>query len=735
MSGLAVLATKLAPPLRRGLMHRRRLVQALDGATRHRLTLLVAPAGWGKTSLLADWHTTSRRDRVCWLALDPEDSDPIRFWTYLISAVRTVLPGVGEHALGTLRVRGRALLDAALPALLNDLAERSEDVHLVLDDYHVLSDPELHRSVAFLLAHQPARLHLVIATRTDPPLPFGRLRVHGEMLEIRTGDLAFTDSEATTMLNGALALRLDARDIERLGARTEGWAAGLYLAGLSLREHTDRAAFVEEFHGTDRFVLDFLGTEVLAAQPAELRTFLLETSILPRLSAPLCQAVTGRADSAALLERIERSNLFLVPLDSEQRWFRYHRLFGELLRHELGVAEPRRLPELHRRAAAWFRAAGQVGEAIDHAVAAGDVGDAVELVAGHWNTWFNAGRLATVESWLDHLPSPAQLTDPRLCVARAWLLLDAGRLADVDRWLSAADACTTPANPLSLREVAVLRTVHRFKIGDVSASHTAARRVLELNQGEVCFAGTVAHALLGVTLFWKGELAAALRPLTEALALARHTNNLLGETYVMGYLALTHVERGALAEGQRVAGAALNRALAPGVAEHFVTGLPQLAHALALAGTGRLEQAGLAAARAVQLARRGAGRLELGLALATHAHTLLAAGQDGTPVLAEAKRVARACRDPGWLPERLTRLGRAMTPVGPRPVASVAVKLTDREQELLPLLAGTLSQREIGAVLHLSLNTVKTHNRALYRKLGAGSRAEAVQRARQHGLL
>jgi len=201
-------------------MHRRRLVQALDGATRHRLTLLVAPAGWGKTSLLADWHTTGRRERVCWLALDPEDSDPVRFWTYLITAVRTVQPGVGEQALGTLSVRGRALLDAALPALLNDLAALHEDVHLVLDDYHVLSDPELHRSVAYLLAHQPPRLHLVIATRTDPPLPFGRLRVHGEMLEIRTGDLAFTDDEATTMLNGALALGLETRDIERLGART-----------------------------------------------------------------------------------------------------------------------------------------------------------------------------------------------------------------------------------------------------------------------------------------------------------------------------------------------------------------------------------------------------------------------------------------------------------------------------------------------------------------------------------
>ena len=622
-------------------------------------------------------------------------------------------------------------------ALINDLAALDEHVHLVLDDYHVVTDPELHRSVAYLLAHQPPRLHVVIATRSDPPLPFGRLRAHGEMLEIRTNDLAFTDTEATTMLNGALALGLDVADVKRLAARTEGWAAGLYLAGLSLREQPNRAAFVAEFHGTDRFVLDFLGSEVLATQPADLRTFLLETSILPRLSASLCQAVTGRADSAAVLERIERSNLFLVPLDSERHWFRYHRLFGELLRHELGIAEPQRVPELHRRAAAWFHAAGQVGEAIDHAAAAGDVDGAAELVAGHWNTWFNAGRLATVQSWLDHLPAQTQLADPRLCVAQAWLLLDTGQLDAVDRWLNGADTACDPTDAVTLREVAVLRTVHRFKIGDVGASHLAARRVLELNQGEVCFAGTVAHALLGVTLFWKGELAAALRPLTDSVALARRTRNLLGETYAMSYLALAHVERGAIDEGQQLAEAALSRAVEPGVAEHFVTGLGHLALALALAARGQVEQAAPAAARAVQLARRGAGRLEIGLALATQAQGLLTVSEDGAPMLAEAKRVARACRDPGWLPELLTRLGRAMTPPGRRPALAGAagLALSDRERELLPLLAGTLSQREIGAVLHLSLNTVKTHSRMLYRKLGASSRAEAVQRARQIGLL
>lgn len=742
MSGPTLLATKLHPPVRRGLMHRRRLVQALDGAARHQLTLLVAPAGWGKTSLLADWHATGHRDRdrdrIGWLALDPEDNDPVRFWSYLVAAVRTVLPDAGADALATLGMRGRVLLDAVVPSLLNDVATSGEDVYLVLDDYHVVTDPDLHRSVAYLLAHQPPGLHLVLATRSEPPLPFGRLRAHGELLEIRAADLAFTDTEAATMLNGgALALGLDAADVERLSRRTEGWAAGLYLAGLSLREHTDRTAFLNEFAGTDRFVLDFLGSEVLAAQPQDLRTFLLETSILSRLSAELCQAVTGRADSAALLERIERSNLFLVPLDSERRWFRYHRLFGELLRHELSVTEPQRLPGLHRRAAAWFRSVGEVGAAISQAAAAGDVSDAVELIATHWNTWFNAGRLATVDSWMDRLPAAALLADSRTCVARAWLLLDAGRLDDVDRWLTAADTAADPADAVALRDIAVLRAVQRFKIGDVGASHTAARRVLELNRGEACFAATVAHALLGVTLFWRGEAAAAVRPLTIAVALARRTGNLLGETYALGYLALTHIENGAVDDAQQVAGKALSQAAEPGVAEHFVTGLPRLAQALALAATGQVESAAPAAARAVQLARRGAGRLEIALALATHAQALAAAGSDGAPALAEARRVARACRDPGWLPERLARLGRAIAPAGQRAATDgdSTVTLSERERELLPLLAGTLSQREIGAVLHVSLNTIKTHSRLLYRKLGASSRADAVQRARQIGLL
>lgn len=333
----------------------------------------------------------------------------------------------------------------------------------MLDDYHVLTEPAVHRSLSYLLEHQPPQLHVVIATRSDPPLPLGRLRAAGGLLEIRAADLGFTDEEANRLLNDSLQLGLPEDHLARLGRRTEGWAAGLYLAGLSLRRRSDRAEFIEEFTGTDRYVLDYLGAEVPATFPAERRDFLLETSILPRMTAQLCQAVTGRADSAGWLERIERANLFLVPLDEGREWYRYHHLFVELLRHELALTAPQRVPELHRRAAAWFGARGELTAAIDPTVAAGDLDAAAELAAD----------------------------DQDLTVRR---------------------------------DVAVVRAVHRFKVGDVGASHAAARRVLELNRGEVCFAATVAHCLLGATLLWRGDPALAIRPLVEAVQLARRTD-------------------------------------------------------------------------------------------------------------------------------------------------------------------------------------------------------------------
>jgi LuxR family maltose regulon positive regulatory protein len=447
----------------------------------------------------------------------------------------------------------------------------------------------------------------------------------------------------------------------------------------------------------------------------------------------LCAAVTGRADSAAVLTHLERTNGFLVALDDRQEWFRYHRLFGDLLRHELSLAAPERIQELHQRAARWLRESGDVPEAIEHFLAGGDGESAAELVLAHWTSYFNAGHLRTVERWLEMLPPGRVERDAGLCLARTWVLLDQGRLDVASTWVSCAEQAAT--GPETAREAALARAVHRFKIGDVGACHAAARRVLELGAG-AGFGDTVARCIFGVSLFWRGDASAAVRALTEAVRSARGADNQLAEVYALGYLAAAHLHDGALTEGRRVVDLAMEKVVEPAVSEHFVAALPHTAHAALLSASGQLDGAEPAAARAVDLARRGAGRLEIGFVLANQAQIQIAAGQDGTAALDHARQVVRACPDPGWLPERLAGLRRSLRTAAPRPVAGDGTSaLSEREAALLPLLAGTLSLREIGAVMHVSVNTVKTHSRLLYRKLDVTSRDDAVHRARQLGLL
>jgi LuxR family maltose regulon positive regulatory protein len=730
-----LLATKLHAPVRRGLVNRPRLVDRLR-PTEHGLTLIDAPAGWGKTSLLADWYGHGEGGAaVAWLALDAGDDDPVLFWSSIVAALRTSVPGVGGRTLAALGAGGRALREAALPALVNDLLPLPGPLVLVLDDYHAITDPEIHAGMALLLEHRPPHLHFVLAARTPPPLPLGRLRVAGELAELRTDELALTDAEVGQLLAAAVGPTLGPDDVRRLARRTEGWPAGVSLAAASLAGRPDAAAFIDRFTGTDRYVLDYLGTEVLARLPADLCEFLLHTSVLRRLSPSLCEAVTGRADAGQLLDELERRGLFLVALDDSRRWFRYHRLFGELLAHELSHTEPTVVPQLHRRAAAWYAAHDGVSDAVRHHVAAGDIEDAAELVAQHWNAWFNAGRLATVGGWLDQLPRSVVRGDPRLCTARAWLLLDYGRLDEVDAWVAAGDAATGAGDAPALRDLAVLRAVHRFKIGDLRAARAAAGRVLELDGAAGGFAATVAHLITGITAFFAGD-AAPQRPLAEAVRLARRTGNVLAETYGLGYLALVAADGGALDDAARMLPVALEKAADPAVAEHFVAALPHLARATLLGASGRPERAAEAAGRALALAQRGAGRLELALALAARAAAAAAAGDDEAPWLDQARALVRGCPDPGGLVTRWTRARVPARTAPPRPRTEPGeIVLSDRERELLPLLAGTLSQREIGGVLHLSLNTVKTHSRLLFRKLGVSSRAEAVRRARELGLL
>ncbi|MBO0787220.1 MAG: helix-turn-helix transcriptional regulator, partial [Actinobacteria bacterium] len=413
-----LLATKLhVPGPQPGFVPRPRLVQALgEGLARGRV-LVCAPAGFGKTALLADWAREGRRP-VAWLGLDAGDSDPARFWRYAVAALDRARPGLAGR-VGPLHPGSS---EGLMRALINELAAQpaEDEVLLVLDDYHLADSGPVHESVAFLLENLPPGLRVAVASRSDPPLPLARLRARGQLAELRVADLRFTPEEAAALLGETAGPDLPAAAVAALAARTEGWAAGLQLAGLSLRGQPDPEGFAAAFSGSHRFILDYLADEVLERQDGQLRGFLLETSVLERLSGELCDAVTGRADGEAMLADIERAGLFVVPLDEVRGWWRYHHLFADLLRARLHAEQPGRAPALHRAAAAWCEEHDLADDAVRHALAAGDPAWAARLVEQHVEALLGRGESATLRRWLTSLPAEAVRGRPRLCLAQAY---------------------------------------------------------------------------------------------------------------------------------------------------------------------------------------------------------------------------------------------------------------------------------------------------------------------------
>ncbi|ORA07632.1 hypothetical protein BST14_27005 [Mycobacterium arosiense ATCC BAA-1401 = DSM 45069] len=378
-----LLATKSEPPaIRAQLIERAGLIDTLSTEPSRKLTLLSAPAGWGKTTLLAQWvRGADDRRRRGWLSLDASDNEPARFWACAIVALGKAVPGVAPRALKHITM-GADVRRVVLPTLLDELAAIDYQIALVLDDYHLVENRTVHEQVAFVVERMPQTFQLVIAARSDPMLPLARLRARGELLELRAEQLRFEAGEAADLFGGVLGLELTDAQVQLLFRRTEGWAAGLYLAGLSLAGRIDAAAFIQTFAGDNRHIVDYLMAEVLEGQPSHLREFLLRTSILGRLSGRLCDAVLETSDSASVLEKIERENLFVVPLDMSRQWYRYHQLFGELLRTELRRSEPDLVTDLHRRAADWFKREGLVDEAVPHLVAGGDIAHSASRTQG-----------------------------------------------------------------------------------------------------------------------------------------------------------------------------------------------------------------------------------------------------------------------------------------------------------------------------------------------------------------
>ena len=375
-----------------------------------------------------------RNGTTAWLSLDPSDNEAASFWPYLIAALRTVVPEVGATALSLLG-SPQEPITAVLATLLNDLSALPNDVVLVLDDYHVVDASDIQDGMAYLIEHLPPQLHLLVTTRADPALPLGRWRGRGELIEIRAADLRFTPEEAAAYLNGVMQLELTGRDVVALEGRTEGWIAALQLAALSIQGRDDPADFIAGFAGDDRYIVDYLADEVLHRQPEHVRQFLLQTSILGRLTGPLCDAVTGHEGGTAMLEALDRGNLFLVSLDDRRRWYRYHQLFADVLRTRLFDEQPAWVPDLHRRASDWYEHNGDRSEAIRHALAGEDFDRAASLIELAVPALRQGHQEVTALRWLRALPDEVIGRRPVLSVAYAWALLSIGELEDVERRL------------------------------------------------------------------------------------------------------------------------------------------------------------------------------------------------------------------------------------------------------------------------------------------------------------
>jgi len=744
LAGPVLVATKLHVPVARaGLVSRGELVGRLTGAGERKLVLVCAPAGWGKTSVLSQWHAAAGPGVFAWVSLDPGDDDRVRFWSYVIGAVRTVAPGVGEAALAALPNAAGDLAGAVLPSLLNELAAAGRRLVLVLDDYHCVREESIHASVAFLLRHLPPNVQLAIATRADPPLPLGSMRAAGEVLEIRAAQLRFSEAEAGALLNDSLAPGLEPADVEVLRERTEGWPAGLRLAALSLRDQGDPKAFVAAFAGDDRQIADYLH-EFVAAQPRRLREFLLRTSILERLCGPVCDAVTGRSDGVARLEEIQRANLFLVCLDSRGQWFRYHHLFRDVLRQELARAEPGLAAELHRRACGWHRSQGDADEAIGHATAAGDFAVACELIARHWVQLSNLGRAETITRWIDALPRESAEADARVCLARAWAALGLGVAEEMENWLRAAERAPRPKSSPGVdaitsvaAQAALLRQTSALMAGDIAGSHAAASRALTL-QPEAADAAWLADINLGQTLSFTGDLAGAEAALRNGLRRLPGDGWSIPHAIGLGQLALVRLDQGHADEAEAITTDAERHIARSRIDEAPTISAAVLARGRLLELHGDLAAAGAACARAVVLARRGGRRLELADALIAVARLKrrLRAYDQARAAAREARRVVASCPDPGRLAELLARTERTLQlTTTRRPAPAADPDLSERELAILRLLAGELSQREIGSQLYVSINTVKSHTRSIFRKLGVTTRAAAVERGRDLGFL
>jgi LuxR family maltose regulon positive regulatory protein len=727
--GLA--ATKLHPPIAPApFVRRSRLDDVLDaGIDRHLPLLLVsAPAGSGKSTLVGPW-LAGRREPVAWLQVESSDSDPARFWSYLLDAIGQAHPDVATAVKPVVTGSGGDDL-AVVTALVNELADLAQPLIVVVDDYHLIDNASVHRGMERLVDLCPPQVTIVLSTRIDPPFRLGRLRVRDQIAEIRADDLRFANDEAADLLGGGGSVPLERSLLDQLCGRTEGWAAGLVLAGLSLERTSDPAAFVESFKGDDHLVVDYLRDELLASVATDDLRRLLESSILEQLSGPLVDAVTGTEGGAGWLRATARVNQLLIGLDHTGTWFRFHHLLRDLLRLEAEQTFPERLPDLHARAAAWFEEHGDHRQAVVHRLAAGETAEAAALMRVLGPQLLRNGQIETLRGLLEQLGDVASQSTA-CALLSGWCAFIGGRYATAEVWLDQAYA-VAPAG-LDLALLSPLRINIHLGNGDVASALAMADAAREAD-ALVSHPSDLATAV-GATYAWAGragEARAALR-----LAVEKATLEPSPSVHVLAlvYLAVVELEASPAPTAHAAATTALDTASGFGLAAYH--GIAA-AYAIRARTSDDATTAGEDARRALELVRRASTDLALGFVLTLCGDTLLDLDDPaGAAVLEEARAVLDRCPDPGVAGRHLARIEsrRGVADVGTTQRAVLVEQLTEREMAVLRQLPTPSSQRDIAAELYVSLNTVKTHCRAIYRKLGVSDRKAAIQAARDLHLL
>ena len=736
----SMLEAKLRPPLARSeWVSRTRLLDELQSANRRPITLIAAPAGYGKTTIVTQWLASAFRPAaVAWISLDTSDNEPVRLWTDIATALDRAGCVIARDIAGFIASGGHDMVTAVLPRIVDAIAALGEDITVVVDDFDMVRSAECNEQIDFLVKHLPANSHLVLITRSDPTLRLGRLRAAGQLLEIRADHLAFNSDEASSLLV-ADGVQLSGDGLSELMRRTEGWPAGLYLATLSLTGRADAGEFVRHFSGSNRFIGDYLTEEVLSRQSDDVRQFILDMSIVAKFSAPLCDYMTGSRQSAKILRELQHTNLFLIPLDDEERWFRFHHLFGAVARSALETEQPDRAVMLHGRAADWLSENGYVDAAVEHALAAGNSDHAASLVQSCWLQYFDAGLGTTVRRWLRALEASAANQGAATNVTAAWMAALSGQREEMDRRLdqlsTLSDDAALPDGTRSVESaVALIRGL--FGFGGPLDMLASAQRAAELETDGNTPWYAVARAALGHAHYVVGDLDAAADVLPKAAY--SETAPALMRILALAMLSLTQAERGRLDRSHKSAVDAMEVVDARSLHE-----LPSVALAFTALGQSQAASGDFETAMATLDHGLNLRRKVPGLSPWPTIHHLLVMGR--VAIMANDRSLARRLLDEvsplmhqyqqgmgamnTRLEEVLKRLREGLTP-DPRTEA-----LTAREIEVLRRLTSPLSLSEIASELYLSPNTVKTHTATLYRKLGARSRSEAVKIGRERLLI